>query len=99
LQRGVLSSVVRVVQEMNECVVEAMRFILAQNQAKPMVPVPTASISKVLKELNTRAQGVTKAVMARARVGFMRLGWDVVEIGVVTVDACFVLQTSFCQAP
>lgn len=75
-------------QEMNECVVEVMRYMLAQNQAKPMVPVATASISKILKELNMRAAGTTKQVIARARVRLMGFGWDIVETGASELGAC-----------
>lgn len=66
---------------MSECVVEVMRHMLAFNQAKPMVPVATSVISKLLKDLNSRAVGTTKPVMARARVRFLGLGWDLVEVG------------------
>ena len=66
---------------MNECVVEVMRFLLAQNQANPMVPVSAAAISKVLKELNVKAAGTTRHVIARARVRFMGLGFDIAEAG------------------
>lgn len=62
---------------------EVMRFLLAQNHSKPMVPVPGASVSKILKELNVKAVGTTKQVMARARVRFMGLGFDIAEAGVL----------------
>ena len=62
---------------------EVMRFLLAQNQANPMVPVSAAAISKVLKELNVKAAGTTRHVIARARVRFMGLGFDIAEAGVL----------------
>jgi hypothetical protein len=69
-----------VMQEMSECVVEAMRFILAKNRAEPMVPVKGKDISAVLTELNPNAKGTIKQVIARVCRGFMGLGWEVVEV-------------------
>jgi hypothetical protein len=77
---------VLIMQEMNECVVETMRFILAKNQAEPMVPVRWKDVGAVLSELNPNAKGARKEVMARVRVGFMGLGWDVVEVASTGTD-------------
>ena len=67
-------------EEMDECVSEAMRLVLAQNEKKPLCPVPYTAITARLKQLQQRKSGIAKAVIAHAQKKFLNFGYELVEI-------------------
>jgi hypothetical protein len=57
-----------------------MRYILAHNHKKPLVPISYSTIQSFLKTLQSKQTGIAKAVISHAQKLFLPFGWELVEM-------------------
>lgn len=68
-------------QDLSECVCEVMRFVLAHNNKKPLVPVSYTQIQQLLKRLQAKQANIAKCIIAHAQAKFLGMGWQLEPIG------------------
>jgi hypothetical protein len=68
-------------QDLNECVSEVMRFMLASNTKKPNIPVTYAQLAGRLKELQSRKKAIANVVIQHAQRKFTAFGWEMAQLG------------------
>jgi hypothetical protein len=68
-------------QDLNECVGEVMRFMLASNTKKPSVPVTYTALAARLKELQSRKTKIATVVIQHAQKKFTTFGWEMAQLG------------------
>lgn len=66
--------------DLDECVTQVMRYMLAANNKKPNVPVAYSILQQQLKELQKGKSGIAAAVIKHAQARFTKFGFEMVTV-------------------
>lgn len=64
-----------------------MRLVLAHNANKPLVPVKYSQIQQLVLRLQAKQKGIANVVIAHAQRRFLRLGWELAQMGSTAASA------------